>query len=252
LFLLFVSRFLHTLHSMEALSYPIRINRYLALENICTRREADALIEKGKVSINGAPAVLGAMVQKGDKVEVAEKAVAQKHAAYVYFAYNKPQGVVTNPEKGHTSITQTLHIKEKVFPVGRLDKDSHGLIILTNDGRITDKLLNPKYDHEKEYLVTVDKTVSPEFLRRMAQGVFIEGYKTQRCRTKKEGDKSFRLILNEGKKHQIRRMCSVLGYNVIDLQRVRVLNIELADLPKGRFQKLGGKELAEFLSRLEM
>lgn len=235
---------------METLSYPIRINRYLALQNICTRREADALIEKGKVSINGVPAVLGTMVQKGDRVEVAEKAVAQKHDSYVYFAYNKPQGVVTNPEKGHTSITQTLHIKEKVFPVGRLDKDSHGLIILTNDGRITDKLLNPKYDHEKEYLVTVDKTVSPEFLRRLAQGVFIERYKTQRCRTKKEGDKSFRLILNEGKKHQIRRMCSVLGYNVIDLQRVRVLNIELADLPKGRFEKLGGKALTLFLAQL--
>src|SRR3989344_2310515 len=173
---------------MEALSYPIRINRYLALENICTRREADALIEKGKVSINGAPAVLGAMVQKGDKVEVAEKAVAQKHAAYVYFAYNKPQGVVTNPEKGHTSITQTLHIKEKVFPVGRLDKNSRGLIILTNDGRITDKLLNPKYDHEKEYLVEVDKKLRPGFLQHMREGIKIDDYVTRPANVTKLAD----------------------------------------------------------------
>ncbi len=235
---------------MEERIFPMRINRYLALQNICTRREADGLIEKGLVTVNGVVAILGMKIEQSDKVEVAHKAVVSRHAEHVYYAYNKPVGVVTNPEKGHSNITQTLHIREKVFPVGRLDKASHGLIILTNDGRITDKLLNPKYDHEKEYLVTVDKTVPKEFLRRLQIGVYIEGYKTQRCRATKAEDKSLYLTLNEGKKHQIRRMCAVLGYNVIDLQRVRVMNIELGDLPKGRFRKLEGEELQVFLNRL--
>jgi 23S rRNA pseudouridine2604 synthase len=235
---------------MEKGIFPMRINKYLALQNVCTRREADALIQKGAVTVNGVTATVGMKVHQKDKVEVAHKAISDRHAEYVYFAYNKPVGVVTNPEKGHQNITQTLHIKEKVFPVGRLDKASHGLIILTNDGRITDKLLNPKYDHEKEYLVTVDKTVPSELLRRLQIGVYIEGYKTQRCRATKAGDKSFYLTLNEGKKHQIRRMCAVLGYNVIDLQRVRIMNIELADLPIGRFEKLEGKELNLFLKQL--
>lgn len=230
--------------------FPMRINKYLALQNICTRREADELIEKKLVTVNGVLATVGMRINKNDKVEVAHKAISDKHARYVYYAYNKPIGVVTNPEKGHNNITQTLHIKEKVFPVGRLDKASHGLIILTNDGRITDKLLNPKFDHEKEYLVTVDKTVPEELLRRLRMGVYIQGYKTQRCHTKKAGDKSLYLILNEGKKHQVRRMCAVLGYNVVDLQRVRIMNLELGNLPKGKFEKLQGKELELFLKQL--
>lgn len=224
----------------------MRINKYLAQKGVSTRKEADILIGRGLIRINGRPAVLGDKVEKTDKVEV----IGQTEKKYVYYAYNKPVGVVTNPEEGQKSISKILKIKDKVFPVGRLDKESHGLIILTNDGRITDRLLNPKNIHDKEYLVTVDKHINDHFIRQFTSGVNIEGYKTKKCVATKTDDKDFTVQLTEGKRHQIRRMCAALGYQVQKLERIRVMNIKLDNLKAGEQRLLGGKELTEFLLRL--
>jgi 23S rRNA pseudouridine2604 synthase len=233
----------------ENIDYPIRINRYLALKGIAARREADELIKAGKVKINGKRARLGDQVHAGDDVT----AVARPAKDLIYIAYNKPKEIVTHtPQRGERSIADELQskFKEKLFPLGRLDKNSEGLIILTNDGRITDRLLNPEYGHEKEYLVKVNKPMNGDFSRRIQKGVFIEGYRTKEAIFEPTGEKSFRLIITEGKKHQIRRMCTALGYEVVALRRVRIMNIKLGYLPAGKFRKLEGKELDTFLKNL--
>jgi 23S rRNA pseudouridine2604 synthase len=213
-------------------SFPMRINKYLAWKKISTRKGADALISDKKVFINGKLAVLGSKVNDGDKVEVK----GAKAESYQYFAYYKPIGVETDsPRPG-------------LFPIGRLDKASHGLLILTNDGRITDKLLNPKYVHEKEYIVRTKNKLRSSFKGKMEAGVNIEGYVTQRCQVKILSDFTFKIILTEGKKHQIRRMCSALFQEVEDLKRERIMNIKLGTLkPKG-LREIKGKELADFLA----
>ncbi len=232
---------------MDKSEFPMRINRYLGLKGHATRKDADRLIEAGKVFINGRPAVIGEKVELKDQVEVRN---AVRRNAYVYFAYNKPIGIVTNPEEGHTSIIQVAGVPKSAFPVGRLDKASHGLIVLTNDGRITDRLLNPDYKHDKEYKVTTDKTITEEFLKKMASGVNLEDYRTKKAETKKLGDKSFMITLTEGKKHQIRRMCAALGYQIIDLERTRIMNLELGTLREGQARPVVGEELATFLASL--
>ena len=216
--------------------YPKRINKYLADKNITTRRGADSLIKKGLVFINGKIAKLGDKINEKDIVEVKEN---NKNKEYLYYAYNKPIGLET-PD---------ILIKG-VFPVGRLDKNSHGLIILTNDGRITDKLLNPKYVHEKEYLVKTKNKLRSSFKEKMEKGVNIEGYMTRPCKVKIINENTFRIILSEGKKHQIRRMCSALFQEVIELKRVRILNIELGKINKGSFRQIKGKELQVFLKNV--
>lgn len=227
----------------------MRINRYLALENVCSRREADEIIKQGKVIINGRVAVLGDKVLENDNVEVfldgAEKEL-------VYFAYNKPRGIITHsPQHGEKSIENITKFPQKVYPVGRLDKDSHGLIILTNDGRVTGKLLSPENFHEKEYTVKIDRAITPSFLKHMEEGVVLDdGYKTQPAKTKKINDFTFSIILIEGKKRQIRRMCESLGRNVTDLKRIRILNIQLDDIKSGKFRSIEGKELQDFLNKI--
>ena len=241
----------------EEINYPVRINRYLALKGIAARREADELIRAGKVKINGRRARLGDQVHVGDEVA----AVARPAKDLIYIAYNKPKEIVTHtPQRGERSIADEIQskFKEKLFPLGRLDKNSEGLIILTNDGRITDRLLNPEYGHEKEYLVKVNKSLNGDFVRRIQKGVYIDGstglttggYKTKPAILIKEGERNFRLILTEGKKHQIRRMCTALGYEVVSLKRMRIMNIKLGYLPAGKFKKLEGKELDTFLKNL--
>ncbi|MDP3057454.1 MAG: pseudouridine synthase [bacterium] len=227
--------------------FPIRINKYLADKKIASRREADELIRQGKVKVNGQKAELGAMVREGDRVEV-----GGKMKELVYIAFNKPEGIITHsPQKGETSIADILKLKYKVFPLGRLDKDSRGLIMLTNDGRITDKLLNPIERHEKEYEVRVNKPVSRDFISRMEQGVKLDdGYVTQKCVLKKLDKFSFSIILTEGKKRQIRRMCAALEYEVLDLNRVRIMNIKLGELKSGGYWILVGKEREEFLAKM--
>lgn len=212
----------------------MRVNKYLALKQIATRRGADDLVREKKVFINGKPAVLGSKVGETDKVEVK----SGKAKEYKYYAYNKPIG------------TETASPKEGLFPIGRLDKASHGLLILTNDGRITDQLLSPKYFHEKEYVVKTSNKLRASFKEKMEKGVNIEGYKTRPCKVKIINDFTFRVILTEGKKHQIRRMCSALFQEVADLKRERVMNIKLGVLkPKG-LREIKGEELITFLDQV--
>lgn len=232
--------------------YPVRINRYLALNNYSSRREADELIMKGIVTINGKKAKIGDKVNEKDVVAVnmKVKGIAKE---YVYFAYNKAKGIVTHsPKDGQKSIKEVTYSAEDVFPIGRLDKNSHGLIILTNDGRITDKLLNPEHDYEKEYVVTVNKPITNIFLKVMRQGVQLEDFKTKPCIVDKKNETTFHIMLTEGKKHQIRRMCANLGWEVVDLKRIRIMNIKLGKLGFGQQRKIQGKELEEFLKSLGM
>jgi 23S rRNA pseudouridine2604 synthase len=215
-------------------TYPMRINKYLALKKISTRRGADALIADKKIFINGKLAVLGSKVMETDKVEVR----GAKEKEYLYYAYNKPVGVETNSPRAD------------LFPLGRLDKASHGLLILTNDGRITDSLLNPKYYHEKEYVVKTKEKLRSNFKTKMEAGVNIEGYVTKKCKVKKLNDFTFDIVLTEGKKHQIRRMCSALFQEVQDLKRIRIMNIELGKLGPNSLREIKGKELETFLSNV--
>jgi|WetSurMetagenome_2_1015567.scaffolds.fasta_scaffold05697_4 23S rRNA pseudouridine2604 synthase len=231
----------------EKIEYPVIINKYLALKKISSRKEADRLLRAGKIKVNGKLAEPGQMINKGDKVEVD---LITKNL--VYLAYNKPRGIITHsPQEGEKSIADILRFHEPVFPIGRLDKMSSGLIILTNDGRITDKLLNPNFYHEKEYEVDVDRPLTPEFLKKMAAGVKLDdGYLTKKCRVKKIRPLAFLIILTEGKKHQIRRMCEALGRKTVDLHRLRIMNIGLNGLAAGRYRQIVGQELQEFLSAL--
>ena len=223
-----------------------RINKWLADHQYASRREADALIEKGAVYLNGKKAKLGDKVEEGDKVDVRGKVAEVK----AYYAFNKPIGVVTvNAQKGEKEILDTIKFPETVYPVGRLDKDTEGLIIFTNDGRLTTALLDPKEKQEKEYSVTVDKAITHQFLVRMAHGVDIgvvgksRHYKTKKAKIRKTGPKAFDVVITEGKNRQIRRMCGALGYKVLRLRRFRIQNIQLGSLKKGQYRKLKAEEL---------
>lgn len=232
--------------------YPMRINKYLALNGHATRRGADELIAAGKVFINGKPAELGSKVTESDTIEVKTGKRSQKDS-YRYYAYNKPRGVITHsPGEDEQDITDTLPelAEHGVFPVGRLDKNSHGLIILTNDGRITDRLLHPRHEHDKEYVVKTKLPLRNNFKQRMEEGVHIEGYLTKPTKVRITGDHSFSITLTEGKKHQIRRMVVALFNEVIDLKRTRVLNIKLDNLKTGEARPIEGAELDEFLKTL--
>lgn len=225
----------------------MRINKYLAHKNLCTRREADALVSAGKVLINGTTAKVGDRVAETDVVDVRFR-VKQ----YRYYAYYKPRGIITHsPQDDEKDIAAVVPIRG-VFPIGRLDKDSSGLIILTDDGRITDKLLHPDFAHEKEYIVTTKEELRSNFKNAMERGVNIEGYETKPCTVNILGDRKFSIVLTEGKKHQIRRMCAALGYVVNSLQRVRIMNINLSGLQPGTSRRITGSELAGFLKSLGM
>lgn len=234
----------------DPIEYPLRLNRYLYLQKICSRREADRLIEAGEVYINGTRANLGQKVEQGDKVTLSTRAQKKTTQAKKYYvAFNKPQGVVShNPQHGEKEAADFLRdIPARLAPLGRLDKASHGLMLLSNDNTIVDKLLNPKYEHEKEYVVTVDKRIDKHFLQAMQQGVNIEGYTTKSTRIDKINPRTFRLVLTEGKKHQIRRMTAALGYQVQDLRRERIQNIRLGNLKSGQYHFIEGKELLDFM-----
>ncbi|PIR68697.1 23S rRNA pseudouridine synthase F [Candidatus Nomurabacteria bacterium CG_4_10_14_0_2_um_filter_30_12] len=231
--------------------YPMRINKYLAWKKISTRRGADELVENKKVFINGKLALLGSKVNENDKVEIKGN---KNPKVYIYFAYNKPIDTITHsPQKGEHDIREDLKnttISKDVFHIGRLDKNSHGLIILTNDGRITDQLLSPKYFHEKEYIVRTSNKLRSNFKQKMEAGVNIEGYVTKKCKVTIINKNTFRVILTEGKKHQIRRMCSRLFQEVSDLKRERIMNIKLGNLKPNGFREIKGEELITFLKTL--
>lgn len=228
----------------------IRINKYLALKGICSRREADVFIEKGLVFVNGKKAKVGDRVNETDTVTVNTKA-KENIKSYTYFAYHKERGIVTHsPEKGQKSIAHVANLPEDVYPLGRLDRQSRGLILMTNDGRITEKLLSPRYDHEKEYVVVVNKPITNLLLKHMSSGVQLEDFKTKPALVKKINETTLSIVLTEGKKHQIRRMCSALGYAVRDLKRVRIMNVTLGKLPAGQWRKLTPAELQTLLTKL--
>ena len=213
----------------------MRINRYLALKKYATRRGADKLIEAGLVTINGQLAKIGETIKEGDRVEVRQ---IKKPEIYTYLAYHKPRGAITSsPLPG-------------LFPLGRLDKDSSGLLLLTDDGRITDRLLNPEHAHEKEYVVTTREPLRSNFVRQMSAGVDIGDYVTRPCQVIIINDRSFRIILTDGKKHQIRRMCAALRVDVTELTRVRIMNIRLGQLAAGTHRPLTAPELSTLLKNL--
>jgi 23S rRNA pseudouridine2604 synthase len=229
-------------------TYPMRINKYLAHKGLATRTGVDELIKSSKILINGKLAKLGDKVSETDKVEV--RGVHTKK--YVYLAYNKPKGIVsTNPQRDEKDIMQSLkQISRKmdgIFPVGRIDKESHGLMILTNDGRVTDRLLNPIYNHEKEYIVKIDRPHTPGFIRNMQNGVDIGEGITKPAIIKKINEDTFSITLTEGRNRQIRRMTEKLGYTVRDLQRIRMQNIELKKIPENSTREIIGEEKTEFL-----
>ncbi len=234
------------------IDFPIRINRYLYLKNICSRREADRFIEKGFILVNGKKAVLGQKLQKTDEVVLNEKA-KKKLQGKILIAFYKPVGVVShNPENDQKEPNDFLPFSEKLSPIGRLDRASEGLLLLSNDGKLFDKMLNPKFSHQKEYEVETDKRVDKNFIKKMESGVNIEGYKTRPAKIKKIFPRAFNVILTEGKKHQIRRMCAALGLQVQKLKRIRFMNIKLGNLKEGAFRKIEGKEYLELLEKLKI
>ncbi|MFA6050930.1 MAG: pseudouridine synthase [Candidatus Paceibacterota bacterium] len=237
----------------------MRINKYLADKQIASRRQADKLIEAKRVLINGKLAKLGDDVKESDTVTVKKDS---KEIGHLYFAYNKPVGVLTHSAKGaDMDIGKMIKGKTdgaKVFPLGRLDKDSHGLIILTNDGRITGKLLDPEEGHEKEYIVEIESKVTPDFTKALEKGVVIKEeyskvtYRTKPCLVTILSAKKFSITLTEGKKRQVRRMVEALRHTVKDLQRIRVMNIALKNQPENTVRRIKGAELEQFLSELGM
>lgn len=233
--------------SGEPIPFPLRINRYLALRGIATRKAADALISAGKVLINGAPAELGTKVTADDVVEVKQTGKARVHR---YFAYYKPRGIISHsPERGERAIAD-IFSEKGVFPVGRLDKASEGLIIVTDDGRITERLLHPRFVHEKEYEVRVQEEVPANIAEKLVAGIESEGDMLRAKKVKKIGRCELSIILTEGKKHQIRRMLSALHLTVKELRRLRIMNVRIGDLGPGEARRIAGSELDVFLKEL--
>jgi len=221
----------------------ISLNKYISSTGICSRREANVLIEDGRVTINNQVAQLGNRVFEGDIVRLDNKLLKQKPEP-VYIAFNKPAGIVcTTDQKEKKNIISFINYSERLFPIGRLDKPSEGLIFLTNDGDIVNKILRAGNKHEKEYIVTVDKKINDRFIKRMSNGIPILGTRTKKCEIVKLGEKTFKIILTQGLNRQIRRMCEYLGYRVTRLKRTRIMNVELADLKTGKWRKLTKKEI---------
>ena len=230
----------------------VRINKYLSEAGVCSRRGADRLIEEGRVSVNGTLAFLGSVVNKEDEVRVdgnLVKAVAKK----VLIAFNKPRGIVcttADPKSKDVNIIEYINYPERIFPVGRLDKDSEGLILLSNDGDLSNKIMKARNFHEKEYEVEVDKPFDDEFLKRMSEGVPILDTVTRKCTLKRTGETSFNIILTQGLNRQIRRMCEYFGYKVVRLKRIRIMNIKLGNLKSGTYRNITDKEYEELIKGL--
>ena len=219
------------------------LNKYISETGFCSRREADKYIDMGRVTINDNVAIKGNRVMPGDVVEIDGEPIKKKDKI-VYLVFNKPVGVTcTTDLKDKSNIISFINYKSRIFPIGRLDKPSEGLIFLTNDGDIVNKILRAGNNHEKEYVVTVDKPVSGDFVQKMSNGIRILDTVTKKCFVKQEGKNRFRIILTQGLNRQIRRMCTALGYTVTTLKRVRIMNITLADLPIGKWRYFTSAEI---------
>jgi 23S rRNA pseudouridine2604 synthase len=221
----------------------VSLNKYIADTGFCSRRDADKYIDQGRVTINDNVAIPGNRVGAGDVVEVDGEPIGKKKAT-IYIAYHKPKGITsTTDQRDKTNIVDAIAHTQRIFPIGRLDKDSEGLIFLTNDGNIVNKILRAGNEHEKEYVVTVDKPIDGEFVARMAGGVHILGTKTHPCKVVQEGKSTFRITLVQGLNRQIRRMCHALGFEVTKLKRVRIMNVHLGNLALGHWRYLNAEEI---------
>lgn len=223
----------------------ISLNKFISSTGICSRREADRLIESGKVKLNGKVAQKGNRVLPSDQVLVSGKALRSKPKS-VYLALNKPEGITCTTDRSDPdNIIDFMNFPQRIFPIGRLDKASSGLILLTNDGDIVNKILREENEHEKEYRVKVDQAISQDFIRRMSMGLPILGTRTKKCEVVKLSKTVFTIILTQGLNRQIRRMCEYLGYKVLTLKRVRIMHINLDDLEPGEFRDLTKSEMRQ-------
>tara|TARA_Y100000746_G_C15464199_1_gene433000 strand:- start:468 stop:1178 length:711 start_codon:yes stop_codon:yes gene_type:complete len=229
-----------------------RINKYLSQIGYCSRREADKLIEMGRIMVNSKEAKMGYKVQKDDIIHVDGEKIKKKKTKRIFIALNKPRGVVctTNAGVEENNIIDYLNFRERVFPIGRLDKTTTGLILLTNDGDTANKILKTAYNNEKEYLVRVNRPISEAVLKKMSEGVEILGKKTIKCKVEKLKSTEFKIILTQGLNRQIRRMCEYFDFRVVALQRVRIMNIKL-DIKEGKYRLLNDKEVAELIGMLK-
>ncbi|MBI5794493.1 rRNA pseudouridine synthase [Candidatus Uhrbacteria bacterium] len=230
-----------------------RLNKFLAERGVCSRRKADALIESRKVRVNGQVAPLGLLVSEEDEIEVEGRLVTRQRPKKVYFAFHKPVGIMTSVDpRAKDTVRSYLKLDEHVFPVGRLDVASSGLLILTNDGDLAERITHPRFDHEKEYVVTVDRPIRQDDLRTMGDGMMILGSTTKPAALKKIGENRFAMILTEGRNRQIRRMCEALGYEVKALRRTRVMNVKLGELKSGAIRPLTTNELRELKQKITL
>ena len=233
-------------------SQGIRINKYLSEIGYCSRRQADKLIEQGRIMVNSKEAVMGYKVQKDDVIHVDGEKIKQKKSKRIFIALNKPKGVVctTNAGVEENNIIDFIKFRERIFPIGRLDKTTTGLILLTNDGDTANKILKTAYNNEKEYLVRVNRPISEDVLKKMSEGVAIVGKKTRKCKVEKLKSTEFKIILTQGLNRQIRRMCEYFDFRVISLKRVRIMNIKL-DVKEGKYRLLNDKEISELTNMLK-
>ena len=230
----------------------VRLNKFIAEAGVASRRAADRIIEEGRVTLNGETAVLGDRVQPGDRVCVDGKPISKDTGGTVILAFNKPRGLTCTADHGDKdNVIDFINYPRRIFTIGRLDKDSEGLLLLTNDGDLANKIMRSRYGHEKEYVVTVDREITKDFLRGMAGGVPIdENVVTRRCKVSEIDAFTFRIILKQGLNRQIRRMCEYFGYSVVKLVRVRVMNIELGQLKAGRYRDITRRERDELMAIL--
>ncbi len=229
----------------------MRINKYFTDRGLCSRRQADKFIREGRIKINGKVAILGDQISENDNITLDDSPTAIENSK-VYIMYNKPVGVTCTTELNVTrNIVAEIKHPKRIFPIGRLDKDSTGLIFLTNDGDIVNQILRAQFNHEKEYIVQVDRPMDAKFIIKMSSGVNIGDHMTMPCKVKAVNPKSFSIILTEGKNRQIRRMCETLGYQVRSLQRIRIMNVKLGSLAQGHWQNIPQQELDQIKNSID-
>lgn len=230
-----------------------RLNKYLADRGVCSRRKADDLIASGKVLVNGKVAELGLKVDSSDEVVVDGERLIVEKPEEVYIAFNKPVGLITSVDpNAHDNVIEHINYPERIFPIGRLDVASCGLLLLTNDGRLSERVTHPRFEHEKEYVVTVDREIKDADLETMRRGIVILGSMTKPAIVVRSASDTFHITLTEGRNRQIRRMCESLGYDVKKLMRIRVMNIKLDDLPVGKWRELTHSEAVQLKQNLNM
>jgi len=222
----------------------MRINKYLSQIGICSRREADKLVDSGRIKVNNEIAILGTKIKEGDNITIDNKLIKPKKKRTIFIAFNKPKGIVctTNSIIEKNNIIDYINFPERIFPVGRLDKLSEGLIFLTNDGSLVNKVLRSRNNKEKEYLVEVNKNITTDFIRQMSNGIPILNTVTKNCKLIKVSTTTFKIILTQGLNRQIRRMCEFLGFKVVSLKRIRIMDINL-DVETGKWRHLSSREL---------